>query len=814
MTYKNGSMKMKEVRISMNLTLGIVLFFTGTAYSQTGSVSGNISTSDGKPAEAVSVALKGKGLGTLSDAEGHYELSKIKPGSYILRISAVGLTASEKPVSISANTKLTIDFILTENAEHLKEITVSGAINKYKANKVSPSLRLNEPLLETPQNIQVVTSSLLKDQQIFDMLEGVTRNVSGVSRTEHWDNYARITMRGANIAAFRNGMNVSMPWGPLTEDMSIVDRIEFVKGPAGFMLASGEPSGFYNVVTKKPTGITKGEAAMTIGSFDTYRATADLDGKLSSNGKLLYRLNVMGESKGSNRQYDYNNRYTLAPVLTYKIDDQTSVTAEYTYQFSQVPLLGSAYSFSATGYATTSKNFSLLEPNIDPTKIRDHSAFLTFNHQLSDDWKFTAQLAYLRFAQIGSSAWPTPVYDADFNETEPAVYPNGDIRRSVNIWDAWGQNKLGQAFVNGKLTTGAVTHKVLGGLDMGNKQYMADFSQSYILNGPGALFNIYHPVYGQVPASSILVYDRSKSLRQRAGATMNYENYTAVYLQDELGFFRNRVRLTLAGRYTTLKQFDGYDPETDDGKWTPRIGLSVSVDKHTSLYGLYDQSFIAQSGLIYGGGRIKPLNGDNLEFGIKRDWLGGNWNTTLSAYNITKNNVMAADPDPSHTPPGVYSVQVGQVKIKGVEFDLRGEIFSGLDLTLNYAYTDSKVTRNAGDVYVGSSIDGYAKHITNGWLSYRARKNNLKGFGISLGYQYQLGRIPGDWGGTNPENLSLPNYFRVDGGINWQDKKMSISLNANNILNRYLYTGAPYDNYYYWQAEPGTSFRLSVAYNF
>ena len=57
-------------------------------------------------------------------------------------------------------------------------------------------------------------------------------------------------------------------WGPLTEDMSFVDHIEFVKGPAGFMLANGDPSGLYNVVTKKPTGQTKGEVSFTLGSFD------------------------------------------------------------------------------------------------------------------------------------------------------------------------------------------------------------------------------------------------------------------------------------------------------------------------------------------------------------------------------------------------------------------------------------------------------------------------------------------------------------------------------------------------------------------
>ncbi|WP_431241224.1 hypothetical protein ACQ9BO_14030 [Flavobacterium sp. P21] len=99
-------------------------------------------------------------------------------------------------------------------------------------------------------------------------------------------------MRGSQIQAFRNGFNVvSSFWGPLTEDMSFVDHIEFVKGPAGFMLSSGDPSGLYNVVTKKPTGVTKGEVSVLGGSYDFYRVSLDLDGKLDKKGKLLYRFN-------------------------------------------------------------------------------------------------------------------------------------------------------------------------------------------------------------------------------------------------------------------------------------------------------------------------------------------------------------------------------------------------------------------------------------------------------------------------------------------------------------------------------------------
>jgi iron complex outermembrane receptor protein len=255
--------------------------------------------------------------------------------------------------------------------KQLGEVVVVANTQRFKTNRVSGSLRLQAPLLEIPQNIQVVTSRLIYNQQIFDMLEGVTRNVSGATRVEHWDNYARITMRGSNVGAFRNGMNVSTDWGPLTEDMSMVERIEFVKGPAGFMLANGEPSGFYNVVTKKPSGRNKGDVSVSTGSFQYYRATADLDGKLNKEGKLLYRLNLMGQLKGSFRTFDFNNRFSIVPVLKYLVDDRTFITLEYTHQFSEVSVIGSNYAFSKRGYADLPREFTTAESNLEPTTMTD-----------------------------------------------------------------------------------------------------------------------------------------------------------------------------------------------------------------------------------------------------------------------------------------------------------------------------------------------------------------------------------------------------------------------------------------------------------
>jgi len=114
---------------------------------------------------------------------------------------------------------------------------------------------------------------------------------------------------------------------------------------------------------------------MTVGSFNTYRTTLDLDGKLDRSGKLLYRLNILGQAKGSQRPYEFNNRFSIAPVIKYQFDNKTSITAEYTYNYNQTSPIGSNYSFSAKGYADLPVDFTTAEPNMSPTKLNEHSAF-------------------------------------------------------------------------------------------------------------------------------------------------------------------------------------------------------------------------------------------------------------------------------------------------------------------------------------------------------------------------------------------------------------------------------------------------------
>lgn len=781
-----------------------------------GKVAGKVSLSGNTAAENISVTLKGTKYSDVTTVSGQYEITRVKPGNYTIVVRAVGISPIEADIVVTSKQTTTKNFTLNESQEDLQEVVISK--NKYKQDKPSMSLRLQTPVLEIPQNVQIVSGQTLKDQQITSMSDGVIRNVSGAVRLEHWgDLYTNITMRGSQIQAFRNGFNVvSSFWGPLTEDMSFVDHIEFVKGPAGFMLSSGDPSGLYNVVTKKPTGVTKAEVSAIVGSYDFYRVSLDLDGKLDKKGKLLYRFNGAAQKKGSFRPYEHNDRYVIAPVISYQFDDKTKLTFEYNFQYANMTEVGSYYVFGpeAGGYAALPRNFTMTAPGLPDTNIQDHSGYLQFEHKFDDNWKLTAQTSYFKYIQQGYSSWPGVVgpgpADRNFDGIPEVNLAYGEIIRNVGIWDADSNMFLGQIFVNGKFNTGAISHKVLGGIDLGDKDYMADWGQSHDLDTVDNPFNVYNPNYG-TPSNGFPQFDHETPLSQRAGGLYG-SKYAAGYIQDELGFFQNKLRLTLAARYTWISQTSAYDVPQEDSHITPRAGLSFSITDDLAIYGLYDQAFTPQSGVTKNGDPIKPLTGNNIEFGIKKDWFDGSWNTSLSAYRIIKKNELTADP--TNSPNDVYKVILGEKEAQGVEFDVRGKLFDGMNLIANYAFTESIVTESRlSNIAVGSTVPGYAKHTANAWLNYTIPAGKIKGLGASVGGSFLAGRQTDTW---SVGLQRLPDYFRLDGGLSYEIGKVKVTANVFNILDKYLYSGSYYSwlNAYYWQAEAPRNFRVGVTYKF
>tara|TARA_R110000868_G_scaffold119310_6_gene316028 strand:+ start:42915 stop:45251 length:2337 start_codon:yes stop_codon:yes gene_type:complete len=761
------------------------------SFGQRGTIKGKVVSEDSKSIADVTVKLLNTSFGTMTNRRGVYELHGVPAGSYTIEVSSLGYANNVTAITVLANKTTTVaTLILEDKQEELQEVVVNGHQNKYSVKTPSTSLRLKTELVKLPQNIQIISSDLLKDQQVTNMMDGVIRNVSGVTMLEHWGNFARVNMRGFRLPAYRNGVNVQATWGPLSEDMSTVERIEFVKGPAGFMMSAGEPGGFYNVVTKKPTVNKVAEISMAVGSFDSYRATADFGGKLTENGKLLYRLNGMYQTADSHRGGEDAERFSVTPALTYKVSDKTTITAELNVQQAE-SFIGSAYVFApvADGYGSLDRNFKFTDSNYPVTDIEEVSLFTNFKHEFSENWSFESQFAYLRYNQEGNSTWLW-----DFSDT-------GDAHRYISVWDALDLGKYFQAYFNGSFKTGNVSHKIMGGFDYSQREYWADWNQSAVID-VNAPFNIYNPIYGN---TVLPVFDKSLNVRDRANAYNTGTTTRGFYAQDEIGFLQDKIRLTLAGRYTELVILG---KEETDNKFTPRVGLSVDVLPSLKAYALYDQSFIGQTGANVAGDYFDPVDAIDIEGGIKKTFFEGRLKTSLGVYQITKQNVLVSDPENIN-----FSIQLGEIQSKGIEFDLQGEITPDLNVILNYANTNVEITEDTNPDNIGTRVAGHAKHLTNGWLNYTfPTDSKLKGFGASLGYQYQVDRSAWAWGADNKSDL--PDYFRLDGGLSWKNNRVRIQANVNNILNEYLYSGSNYGTYLYWQAEPGINGRVTVTYSF
>jgi iron complex outermembrane receptor protein len=688
---------------------------------------------------------------------------------------------------------------------YLKEVTVSSKYyRRYKTDKTSGSLKVNTPLLKLSQNIQEIDQSIIADQQAVTLNESVTRNVSGAYRNNNADLYTPyVYMRGAQITPLRNGMDISMIYaGPSAEDAAIIGRVEFIKGPSSFINGLFDPAGTFNVVTKQPMGTRSNQIGFTAGSFNLYRLSADLDGNLDQAGKWQYRLNAVGQKDKSFQKYNFNDKIAVDPVIRYNINSHSSISAEYIFQTQRFQQYFATV-FAPDGFASLPRDFTINDPGKAPFKSTENNGFLTYYNELNKQWRFTLKAAYAKDHLEG-----TYFFVSRYN----AAQPNLIMRRAT--YERLNTDVLAiQPYISGEFTTGNVSHRFLGGADI-NRKHFISYSGNNDPTANQTLYPLdaYNPVYGINFDANV----RTGNLAEIATDQQSI-NYRAVYAQDEIGMFDNKLRLTLGARLTFANTEVKKNPvktglgSTDNTAFTPKVGLSYSITDDFALYGLFDQTFTPQSGVnTTNGEAFKPLKGENLEAGLKKDWAQGKWNTTVSVYRIIRNNIKVTDPSTN------IQTQLGQTLSKGIEFDLKGEIVKGLNAVINYAYTDSHISKDDNLLRVGLATPFTVKHIQNSWLNYQLPGKSLKGFTVSGGYQLQAGRA----GRYELQKLQLAPVFRLDGGVGWTNGRYSVNAIVNNILNRYNYgsawiapSSATIGTYAYVPYPP-REIRLNLGFNF
>lgn len=667
----------------------------------------------------------------------------------------------------------------TAEGDEEQEIVVTGDREGYSVPDASTATRTDTPLRDIPQSIQVVPRQVIEDQQITRISDAV-RNVSGVTVQREYGDYSdAYNIRGfTTYDTLRNGFKGYSTIVPSNN----IERVEVFKGPASVLYGQFEPGGVVNYITKQPLSEPYYAAEFTAGSYDYYSPSIDLSGSLTGDEKLLYRLNTAYTSSGSFVDFVERDVFSISPTLTYRFSDATTLSLSYDYIRSD----GVHYDGFAPdpGFFEAPINRFTGEPDGNEDETQRHNINLTFSHRFNDNLEFRSNFAVL-IDRLNNSIF-RPRGLEDDGRTIIRSYE----RNLFNDTDIYSlQNNL-----IAKFNTGAIEHQLLLGFDW-LKENQDNVNLS-LEDGEVASLDLFDPVYGTPIPTQLNGIDAADRRRT--------ETY-AIYLQDQVTLLSN-LKLLIGGRYdfvdnrTITQSYRGEniistDDVTDnsfyDEAFSPRIGIVYQPIEPISLYASYSRSFVPNNDRTASGTPIEPSRGTQYEVGIKAE-LTNNLSATLAAYEITKTNVPTTDPENPD-----FSIATGEVKSRGIEFDIGGEISPGWNIIASTFVNDAYVSEDNNPAQEGDTLVNAPKQGASLWTTYEIQSGNLQGLGFGAGLFFA-----GDREAELPNTFELPSYVRADASIFYKRDNWRIGLNFKNLFDKKYY-----ESQGYW-IRPGTPFTV------
>ena len=288
-----------------------LLFSSSLAQTNTGTLQGTITDINNQPLPGLNVALEGATLGAITGIDGAFMINQVPANTYQLIVSGVGYQTRQQEVKVSSGQTLQLHIQMQESITQLQEVEIIGRKETTYQNDVSfIGSKTATPLKDVPQSVSYVTKELALDQAAF-RVNDVVKNMSGVNQYSFYNDF---TIRGFRVQGQQNSGNLVNGMRAFTsfwkqQLIPHIERVEVIKGPASALFGNASPGGTINRVTKKPLREQRQSISATVGSFNTFRTLADFTGPMTTDQRLLYRLNVGYENSGSFRDLQYDFRW-------------------------------------------------------------------------------------------------------------------------------------------------------------------------------------------------------------------------------------------------------------------------------------------------------------------------------------------------------------------------------------------------------------------------------------------------------------------------------------------------------------------------
>lgn len=566
---------------------------------------------------------------------------------------------------------ITATSVYAEDNQTLPTITVSAdktasSSEKTKAYTVkdsSSATKLNIPVQETPQTVNVVTRQQMDDFNLTTTRD-ILRNTPGVTVTGLETNRTTYTARGFDISNILvDGVGIpqvdSYNYNGNDPDGYFYDRVEVIKGADALTNALGDPGATINYVRKRPTQEFQANAGISYGSWDTQRYEADISGPLTQDGRVRARLT--GYEKAGN---SYIDRYSeekngVQAIIEADLTDSTTASVGYSkvHQFSNGSQWGALPLINRAGQQLSYSRSYNYAPSWTYYDWSIDNYFAYIEQKLGGDWK--AKLSYdekastLKDKMLYLGGAPSATDNTSGITLYPEIYNQKFRERTINL------------NFNGTYGLFGQRHEANFGYawsDYNVKSYYA-LGDSYGVTTTD--------LASWTPAtqswSSIYpVDDVNIMIKSLYGATR-------LHLTDDL-------KMILGANYTEIDNKNTYQKN----KVSPYAGLTYNFTPHYTGYVSYTSIFRPQTIINNATGKVSdPVEGKSYELGLKSAWLNNRLTGSIAVFRTEQSN-FPLNSTYNATDFKYYS-DLGTVRSQGIELGLAGKVSQNLEVSMGYS---------------------------------------------------------------------------------------------------------------------------------
>jgi iron complex outermembrane receptor protein len=653
----------------------------------------------------------------------------------------------------------------------LEEVVVEQA-GGYRTTGTKSEL---EPI-EAPMSYEVYDNDLLTARQV-DSVNEALRYVPGVtpesrSTVTIFDQY---TMRG--FESYRNyydglPLQYNGLWNLVPQvDAFATQSIEVLKGPASVLYGTAPPGGMVNQTAKLPQSVQDTVLRGRLGTGSLRELALDSTGPLAEG--VDYRIIALARRQDGQQVTTKEERYTLAPSLSWRISDATRLIFSIYHQqdpemipSTPLPALGTLHraSYGRLGSDAYAGDANWAGFDRDVTMVG-----WKLEHAFSDAVTFLQNFRYTHADAFQRNTYNLGLRD-DGRTLDRAAYFTDEQQDGFVV-----DNQLGIRF-----GTGALRHRLLFGLEYQELDSKVTYGDTLGTNTPA--IDLASPNYRLIDPTALPLdlYTERHRIDQRQ---------TGFYVQDEVSW---KALTVLAGLRWDRYKSDDISNSAFDG--APTADRTMIEQRHTSArlaaiwkfdngwspYVNFSESFEPVAGVdSLTGQAFEPTTARQIEAGLKYRSQDRRTELTAAWFDITKRNVVV------NTPNFMQYTQNGEVRSKGLELALQHAPLPDLSFTLSLTDFDIDVTENELDPsLVGKTPVWVAERQASLWVNYfPTSRVELRG-GVRYVGESQMDAANSD---------TVPSYTVADLALSyWLKDKHRIGLTVSNLFDK-RYVGACFD---------------------